>query len=309
MDLEKDFTLQTIALRPDYEGEVVATLISCNANVGGRPAVLYLHGYVDYFFQPHMAQAFIDQGVDFYALDLRKYGRSIRPHQHANYCEDMAEYFEEVSFALKQIDANSTKLILLGHSTGGLLAASYMNDGEERSRVETLILNSPFLEFNQSTFARKLTQLAALAASELVSYSKIEGAISPAYCESVHRDFFGEWNFDLEWKPIKGFPTYFKWLRAIAAAHKKLHDSQITVPTLVMHSSRSLHLPKFTPEAMSADIVLNIEDIKKVGAQLGDAVTLLEIKDAMHDIFLSPQSVRDNAFAEMFAWLKTSDVG
>ena len=34
-------------------------------------AVLYLHGRSDYFFQTHLAQAYLDAGFEFYALDLR----------------------------------------------------------------------------------------------------------------------------------------------------------------------------------------------------------------------------------------------
>jgi hypothetical protein len=32
MNIDKDFTFQTIKLAPDYEGEVIATLISSNRN-------------------------------------------------------------------------------------------------------------------------------------------------------------------------------------------------------------------------------------------------------------------------------------
>jgi hypothetical protein len=33
MNIDKDFTFQTIKLAPDYEGEVIATLISSNRNL------------------------------------------------------------------------------------------------------------------------------------------------------------------------------------------------------------------------------------------------------------------------------------
>ena len=47
---------------------------------------------------------------------------------------------------------------------------------------------------------------------------------------------------------------------------------------------------------MTHDIVLNVEDIKRVGQQLGKNVTLLQIDQAQHDIFLSPEPVRNNGF-------------
>ena len=58
---------------PDHE--VVATLVR-RSDPGVRRAVLYVHGWSDYFFQTHLAEAFEDWGYDFYALDLRRYGRS-----------------------------------------------------------------------------------------------------------------------------------------------------------------------------------------------------------------------------------------
>jgi len=305
MNLDTDFDFQTIELLPDYEGRVTSTLISSKFNVGNRKSVLYLHGYIDYFFHPHLCEKFHDHGIDFYALDLRKYGRSILQHQHPNYCMHMDEYFEEVSFAIQQIHASgNVPIILLGHSTGGLLASNYMNDGKERSRIESLVLNSPFLAFNQSRIKQRLTLIAARAIAALLPFSKIDGALSPAYAQSVHKSYFGEWEFNLEWKPIEGFPTYFKWILAIAKAQKKLLNSNIEVPVLVMHSSRSRELSNFSEEAMSADIVLNVKDILEIGSQLGKRVTLLEIDNAQHDIFLSPKTVRDEAFEKMFNWLQ-----
>ena len=64
----------------------MATLVRRRADAPTRRAVLYLHGFVDYFFQTHLAEFFTDRGFDFYALDLRKYGRSLLPHQTPNFC-------------------------------------------------------------------------------------------------------------------------------------------------------------------------------------------------------------------------------
>ena len=63
--------------------EMVATLIRKTADRVARRAVLYLHGWNDYFFQTHLADHLGDLGFDFYALDLRRYGRSLRRGQSA----------------------------------------------------------------------------------------------------------------------------------------------------------------------------------------------------------------------------------
>ncbi|HLV13754.1 MAG TPA: alpha/beta hydrolase [Xanthomarina sp.] len=303
MNLKDDYTSQVMKLKPDYEGEVKAVLTASNLNTGNRQSVLYLHGYVDYFFHPHVGEKFNLANFDFYALDLRKYGRSLMPHQHPNYCKDIEEYFEEISMAIRKIKSESKAVFLLAHSTGGLIASCYMNHGEERKLVDGLILNAPFLDFNQSKIKKSLNLFIAKLIGKVSNYAKIEGALSPIYAESIHKNYYGEWDFNLDWKPIKGFPTYFKWVEAIANAQKSLLKSNIQVPVLVMHSSGSIKPKKFSIEVMSNDIVLNIEDIKRVGEKLGHKVTIVTIDKAQHDIFLSPKAVREDGFNKMFSWL------
>ena len=76
------YVARTLALRPDSEGEVVATLVHRAAD--GPPtgrAVLHVHGFADYFFHKQVADFWCNRGYDFYALDLRKHGRSLLSHQ------------------------------------------------------------------------------------------------------------------------------------------------------------------------------------------------------------------------------------
>ncbi|AFM03129.1 lysophospholipase [Bernardetia litoralis DSM 6794] len=305
MNLEKDFTSQTLKLEDDYEGNVIATLISCNANTGNQKSVIYIHGYIDYFFHPHVAEKFIENGFDFYALDLRKYGRSWLSHQRENYCKSITEYFEEITIVINQIyEKNQSPIYLLGHSTGGLTASSYANFGEAKDKISGLILNSPFLDFYDSAFKKNAILATCNMLCLFYDYAYIINTLSPVYIQSIHQDFEGEWNFNLKWKYTQGFPTYFKWVLAIDEAHERLRKySNIQVPILVMHSSASTKLSKFSEEAMQNDIVLDVEDIKERGAKLGNQVTLLEIENAMHDIFLSKESVREKALEGMFEWL------
>ncbi|MGJ8660799.1 MAG: alpha/beta hydrolase [Bacteroidota bacterium] len=304
MDLQTDFKYDTLHLEKDYEGDVVATLISAKSNAGRKKAVLYLHGFIDYFFHPHVAKKFLENDFDFYALDLRKYGRALLPYQHPNYCKDLEEYFEEISIALRIISHNNSEdITLLGHSTGGLIACNYMNDGAERKLVKNLVLNSPFLNFNLPKPVKKAGLVLAKFSSQALQYGKLEGALPPSYPESLHKDFHGEWEFNMAWKPIKGFPTFFKWLLAINRGQKKLKKSAINIPVLLLHSHQSKRIAKFNEQAHSADIVLNVEHMKSIGPKLGSNITLKEIQNGMHDLFLSPKEVREKAFSEMFGWL------
>ena len=116
----------TLNFPNDYDGQVIATLVRKKAKTSTVKAVLYIHGFIDYFFQTEMAEQFNQHGYDFYALDLRKYGRSILPHQKPYYVLDLAEYNEEITSALNIIqDEGHNSIVLSGHSTGGLITTLY----------------------------------------------------------------------------------------------------------------------------------------------------------------------------------------
>src|SRR3954464_3170080 len=114
----------------DYDGAVVSTLVRLPVANAPRGTVLYIHGFSEYFFQRHMAERFAAEGYAFYALDLRKYGRSMRPHQHPNFCKSIAEYYADIDAAM---DVIGGEVLLAGHSTGGLVASLYAHEGAKRA--------------------------------------------------------------------------------------------------------------------------------------------------------------------------------
>jgi alpha-beta hydrolase superfamily lysophospholipase len=299
------FNYLQFKLKPDYEGEVEATFISANTNSHKRPVILYLHGFIDYFFHPHVSAFFDESGYDFCALELRKYGHSILPHQHPNYCEKIEEYFEEVDAAILKIrEINSEEIILMGHSTGGLISSSYMNFGKERSQVAALVLNSPFLEMNMPSVVRAILKPTSKILGSMIKFGKLDGMLPPIYPSSIHEDHQGEWHFDKSLKPIEGFPVYFKWSRAIMNAQDELKsNSNITVPVLLMHSHDSYLPKKHEERVMKSDIVLNVKHMKKIGPGLGKNVTMIEIENGLHDLFLSPNPVREEALMKTVDWL------
>lgn len=302
-----EFKYRTFQFEDDYDGPVDATLINLPAEKPTGKAVLYIHGYTDYFFQNHMAEEFMRNGYNFYAVDLRKYGRSLHEWQHPNYARSMREYYPELTESIRAIrkDGNS-EIVLLGHSTGGLLAALYMDDGpeEERKAIKAAVLNSPFLEFNEPWFNRRIGIPIVAGLGRLFPYAHISGVLSPLYAKSLHKDHQGEWDFDPRLKPIDGIPLYFAWLRAIRKGHKQVKRGlQIETPILVMSSDRSFYGKEWSPEIMHADAVLNVKDIERYAGKLGSHVTYRPIPGGLHDLFLSPLPVRKEAFRVMFEWL------
>lgn len=305
LTLEKDFNHTKIDISSDIDDELHAILISSKLNKTQRKSVLYLHGYIDYFFHPHLAEEFHKNEFDFYALDLRRYGRSLLPHQKPNYCASIEEYFEEITAALKIINKTSTKTYILGHSTGGLITSCYMNSGELKDSIAGVLLNSPFLELAQPQFLTRILYVVIKPLSKIFPNGSSNGGLSPVYAESLHKDYKGKWDFNLDWKPINGFPIYFSWFIAIVDAQRSLRKSDIKVPVLLLHSHNSLKATKHSEEVNNSDTVLNVEDMKRIGPTLGDDVSIVEIKNGLHDLFLSSENAMKNAFKKVFVWLDT----
>ena len=76
--LGDNYLRRTIQMPDDYEGKVVCTLVKKPQLPETKQAILYIHGYNDYFFQKQLGDSVNAHGYNFYAMDLRKYGRSRR---------------------------------------------------------------------------------------------------------------------------------------------------------------------------------------------------------------------------------------
>jgi alpha-beta hydrolase superfamily lysophospholipase len=239
-----------------------------------------------------MAERFAAEGYAFYALDLRKHGRSLLAHQHPCFCKDVAEYHADITRALEEIGA---PVLLAGHSTGGLVCALYVDRGERREQVRALWLNSPFFDWKVTPFKRAQLSFAALT-GQAFPFLNDPKALHPAYVRSIHVEFGGEWDFDLKLKPLHGFPAYFGWIRAILAAQAKVHAGlEVGCPVLTMHSDE-------------ADIVLDWRHVARWGRTLGGEAAVLAFPGGLHDLVLSRREVRDAVFSQLFSWAARATV-
>ncbi len=304
--LGEPYQRRTIDLGNDAEGPVVATLVSRRAAEPTRRAVLYVHGYNDYFFQTHLADFWVERGYDFYALDLRKYGRSLLGHQTPNYITRISDYFQELDVAAQLIraDEGHDRLLVAAHSTGGLITSLWAHARREKAIVDGLFLNSPFFEFNLPTLTRTTAGPTLSALSRVRPMAKIVMG-GGTYGRTIHSDHEGEWTFDTAWKPILGFPARLGWIAAIRHAQARLQAGlAITVPILVGASLRSYKHGKWSEEARSADAVLDVEHIARYSAVLGTHVTIVRFEGGLHDLTLSAPPVRKQVFDELDRWLR-----
>ncbi|HEX6500090.1 MAG TPA: alpha/beta hydrolase [Micromonosporaceae bacterium] len=298
---------RTIPLGDDDEGDVVATLVSRRSAEPTSRAVLYVHGFVDYFFQTHLADFFVTHGWDFYALDLRKYGRSLRPHQTPNFVRSLTEYFPELDEAariIKNEDGHDT-LLVNAHSTGGLIVPLWAHSRGDASPVDAMFLNSPFFDLNAPWLTRAAVAPAVIRLGGSRPYLKLPFNLGDVYGRSIHSEHYGEWTYDLQWKPLAGFPVLAGWLRAVRRGQLRLHAGlDLKVPVLVACSARSYKGTKWGEDALAADSVLDVEHITKWSTKLGRHLTLVRIDGGLHDVMLSAEPARGQIFAELERWTK-----
>ena len=153
--LGPDYRVETISLPPDSEGAVVATLVTLEAARPNGRAVLHVHGFADYFFHTEYARWWADRGYTFYAVDLRKYGRSLREHQTPHYVSDLHEYFAEIDLAWWRITQRDghREVIVSAHSTGGLTVSLWAHE-RRPSELLAMVLNSPWFDMQGSAWLR-----------------------------------------------------------------------------------------------------------------------------------------------------------
>ena len=304
--LGSPYERHVIELPPDDEGPVVATLIRRRADTRSRRAVLYVHGWVDYFFQTHLADFFVERGWDFYALDLRKYGRSLLAHQTPNFCCSLTEYFPELDEAARIIrdQDGHDQLLVAGHSTGGLTTSLWAHARSGRGIVDGLFLNSPFFDVNASWLMRRPALAAVAAVAGRIPYRVFPTSTLGLYGQSLHSDHRGEWTYDLRWKPVAGFPVRFGWLAAINRGQRRLRAGlAIDAPVLVACSTRTFKKREWADDVRLTDSVLDVDHIVRWAPRLGPRVTIARFDGGMHDLTLSGAGVRAEVFRELGRWV------
>ena len=72
----------------------------------------------------------------------------------------------------------------------------------------------------------------------------------------------------------------------------------------MLTSSQSYSGGVLNANAMRSDVVLDVPTLRAKAGKLGNAVVYKPIRGGLHDIFLSPERVRQKAFESMEKWLK-----
>ncbi|WP_167103591.1 alpha/beta hydrolase [Mycobacterium sp. DL592] len=308
---------------PDGEGDLFATLVRRGGEA--EPAthtVLAVHGFTDYFFNTELAHHFTSRGFRFYALDQHKCGRSWRTGQTPHFTTDLARYDRELEWAAAIIRAENTvpdvagraapatRILVYGHSAGGLIVSLWLDRVRRRAATAALgigglVLNSPWLDLHGPAILRtRLTSTAIGALSRVRKTSVVRGTGNGGYGLTLHREYHGEFDYNLQWKPLGGFPVTLGWIHAIRRGHATLHRGlDVGVPNLILRSDHSVRETTVPDTMQRGDAVLDVSQIARWAGCIGNRTSVVPVVDAKHDVFLSLAQPRAAAYRELAAWL------
>ncbi len=330
--LGPDYQVFTFEVDADEEGPAVASLVRRSLpqkrsfwRRAKKPrfALLYVHGRNDYFFQTEAAAKLTEMGAAFYALDLRKYGRSLRPWQTIGYSTDLGQYSQELNRASDIIRAEHPELplVVLAHSMGGLITTLWVQNNQDK--VDALILNSAWLELQSLTglrpalnavisrlaLVRPRATIVGMSEDDIYHRSLTEGWAAsglelPASLRGHEDDpAVTGWSVFEEWKRPLSYPAPAAWMHAILEGHASIEkDVHLDCPVLSMTAVASGSDEQWSTELFETDVVLNADLVNERSARLSDSVTLARFK-GRHDLFLSDPATREDVYGTIRDWL------
>ncbi|WP_258067196.1 alpha/beta hydrolase [Arthrobacter sp. GMC3] len=300
-------------------------IVSATTGVSPRRAVLFIHGWSDYFYNTGLSEFFTHRGYDFYALDLHNHGRSLETAELGGYVDDLADYDDEIVLAHQAIAKDvrpgsawggkqgpeigdtgapaEATVILMGHSTGGLIAALWAHKYPEK--VSHLILNSPWLEIQGGAAIRRAATPLVRPVADRRPLTRMRVPERTFYWRGISDEAYGDWHVDRHMRPPQAFPVRAGWMQAILSAQRQVANGlDLPMPALVLLSARSMLGPVWNDAMLHADVVLDVRALSFRALSLGSSVSIERIDGALHEVFLSSKPVREEAYGRLDRWLR-----
>ena len=194
--------------------------------------------------------------------------------------------------------------MLVGHSTGGLIASLWAAD--HPGAVDALILNSPWLDLQGSAMVRAVGTPVVDALGGRMATAAIKLPDPGLYGRTLHIGSGGEWDFDTTLKSHPGPPVRVGWIRAIRHGHQRVAQGLgIAAPVLVLAAAKTMFRRRWDEELRTVDSVLDVEQIAARAGSLGRHVTIARFEHGIHDLFLARPEVRAEVFTEIDRWTAT----
>jgi len=253
---------------------------------GNKSMVLWLPGRNDCFYHPHVLPQLLEAGFDFYAIDHRRNGlaqegASQRVKKITSHIDDCRRYLfewdEAMAFALEQVPYE--KVVLYGHSTGGLEAWLFLREAKERHRVSHCILNSPFLDWGEGGIAEVVldnmgTTFSVIELLKGTEEAELFAMQVPTEPSSYGVPMGSQYPRNPQYHNVVDNLVTAGWSRAVTRLQQELVKGPPSeVPTLLLH----------TP----GDRVLDGDELGTLGHRFSHNCKAVEVMDCRHDMLLN----------------------
>ena len=116
-----------------------------------------------------------DESISVYALDSRGHGRSEGKRGHVdqfqNYIDDLSDLIR-----IAKEEEKKQKVVLLGHSLGGVIALQYATEGFNQENLSGIIASSPGLKIKMD-FEKEIKKFAAQILSSIMPSTTLDANI------------------------------------------------------------------------------------------------------------------------------------
>jgi alpha-beta hydrolase superfamily lysophospholipase len=244
-----------------------------------KAAVLLVHGIAEHSGRyEHVGRYLAERGFDVLAFDSRGHGQSGGRRGHVEHFTDHLDDVEDLIVERRQLGA---PVVLIGHSLGGLISASYMVSG--RPQPDLLVLSAPALDADLPRWQRLAAKALARIAPRLFVKTRVDPSILTRN-EEVQAAYLAD--------PLRvGGSTARLGQESFAAmAETSASIDRITVPTYVLHGGDD----RLVPPSASRPLA----DLPNVTYRLWPGLR--------HECFNEPE--RDDVLAEVVDWLDTQVV-
>lgn len=266
---------------------------------GSQRIMILLGGHTEsYIKYSELFYDLRDMGLTIYALDQRGQGFSARmlSDREKDHIDDYQRYLKDLEQFIKDVarPRANTKVIILGHSLGGAVAAAYAE--KHPSQLSGLILSSPYLGSKLGPFAMFIIQaldffgmgkeyLPGKGPFSIVAFEKNKETHSRVRHERKMQDYIDAPTIRL------GYPTNH-WMTEMEKMGKEIRKNarKIASPTLVLQAEKD----EIADVGAQDDFCANIQNCEKV-----------VLRGAFHEVLIETDEIRNAALTKVRSFIQS----
>ena len=206
-----------------------------------KAAILLVHGIGEHSGRyEHVGDALSDAGFDTLSFDQRGFGET---GGRRAFITEFAEYTDDVADLLVERRKLGVPVVLMGHSLGGLVAATYLVGDDPKP--DLAVLSAPALEAEIPRWQRIAVPVLSRVTPQLHVKSDFDGSV-------LSRDKAVQEAYDND--PLRVDGTTASLGRQIMLAMKSTSAQieKITLPTYVLHGGDDTLVPTAASEPIGA---------------------------------------------------------